>query len=303
MRIAFVGAGKVGTTLARAWHSAGWTVSAIYSRNPAHATGLAQRVMAQAAPTLTAIATNSDLLCLTVPDDAIAGVCEQLAALDAVAWQHKTVIHMSGAHSVEVLGALTTRGAQVASLHPALPFAHVDKALLALEGAGFAVEAPHEATQAQLFALVNSVGGVPFVVPSDAKAAYHAALVIASNYTVTLYHLAEQILATLGVSPAVGRVALNPIVSATVENLVSQGTPHALTGPLVRGDVGTLSAHLGVLANLNPDWNTLYKQLAQQTYPMLTARGVDLEPIQQLLSQDDTRNGTQNDSSHSSHEG
>lgn len=89
---------------------------------------------------------------------------------------------------------------------------------------------------------------------------YHAALVFVSNYTVTLYAVAQQLMADLGFDREAASLALNPLLSGTVTNLLRQGVPLALTGPLVRGDGRTLTAHLNVLDAQHPEFGTLYRE-------------------------------------------
>jgi predicted short-subunit dehydrogenase-like oxidoreductase (DUF2520 family) len=124
-------------------------------------------------------------------------------------------------------------------------------------------------------------------VPPGSKALYHAALVIASNYTVTLYAAAERLLLSMGADRAAADAALNALVGVTVENLRRQGVPDALTGPLVRADVGTLAAHLRALRDADPALEEVYRALARLTYPLVEARGVSLDPIEHLLRQED----------------
>jgi predicted short-subunit dehydrogenase-like oxidoreductase (DUF2520 family) len=122
------------------------------------------------------------------------------------------------------------------------------------------------------------------MIPPGGKATYHAALVFVSNYTVTLYALAENLLTGLGAEREAADQALNVLLGATVENLRLKGIPDALTGPLVRGDVGTLAAHLEALKDAQ--LVDVYRQLARLSLPMLTARGIPTGAVEHLLEQD-----------------
>lgn len=279
-RLSFVGAGKVGQTLARLWYEAGYEISMIYSRTPQSAQALATVVNAVVADSFQEVVIGAELVFLTVPDDAIAPVAVEMASLD---WAGKAAIHTSGASSLDKLEALQNVGAQVGSLHPAFPFADVETSMRALPGAAFATEASSEPLQLQLSELVQALNGVEIRIPPGGKAAYHAALVIASNYTVTLYSVAEQLLASLGAEKAASSQALNAIVGATVNNLVQVGTPWALTGPLTRADVGTIEAHLDAITDDNI--RAAYLQLAKLTFPMLRERDVPLAEIEKLLQE------------------
>ena len=116
---------------------------------------------------------------------------------------------------------------------------------------------------------------------------------MASNYTVTLHWLAEQLLGTMGDADAV-QAALGRLMQATVANLQEQGTPAALTGPLVRGDTGTIAAHLDALRDFDPAYAEVYAQLARLTYTMASERGTDVDAIEKILRQDNDTYGTTN---------
>jgi predicted short-subunit dehydrogenase-like oxidoreductase (DUF2520 family) len=247
----------------------------VYSRNAVRARKLALQVGA--------VAALADLTLLAVPDDALPVV---VSAFSSTAWVGKGVVHTSGAHAAAVLAPLKASGAMIGGLHPAFPFADVETAVERLHGATFAVEAEDEGLRGWLFGLVKALGGRVLMVPPGGKALYHAALVIASNYTVTLYAAAERLLLDLGADREAAAGALNGLLGATVEYLRGEGVPNALTGPLVRADLGTVAAHLRALRAADPALAEVYRALARLTFPMLQARGVPLEPIEDLLRQE-----------------
>ncbi len=182
---------------------------------------------------------------------------------------------------------LAARGVQVGSLHPAYPFADVERSIEGLPGAAFAVEAGDEPLLGWLLGMVAALDGRALLIPPGGKALYHAALCIASNYTVTLYAAAESLLVSLGADGADADQALNALMAATVENVRGQGVPDALTGPLVRADIGTIAAHLRALHGVDETLVAVYRQLARLTYPLLLARGIAPDDIERLLKQDE----------------
>lgn len=278
--LGIIGAGKVGQTLARLWVQAGYTIGAVYNRTPAPAEHLARHVHATAVATAQKVVERADLILLTVPDDAIESVAKQLAASHLAG---KGVIHTSGAADKQVLSALAAQGAMTGSLHPAYPFADVEAAVQGLAGATFALEAEDDTLVFWLTEMVQALNGVVLRIPPGGKALYHAALVIASNYAVTLYAAAERLLLTLSEDRAAVDGALNALVGATVSNLRTQGIPDALTGPLVRGDVGTIASHLTTLEEQDEQLAKVYRDLARLTFPILQARGISTEAIESLL--------------------
>ena len=276
-----MGAGKVGTTLARLLNIRGYSVTTVYSRSHSHAELLAQQVKARAVEMLSEI--SSDLALLTVPDDAIQSTAEALAS---AGYRGRAAAHTSGAHDARALAALAEQGTAVGGLHPAYPFADVETAVKGLPGAAFAIEAQDDLLLGWLRDVVAALDGRALIIPPGGKALYHAALSMASNYTVTLYAAAESLLISLGADQAVADQALNALLAGTVENLRVQGVPDALTGPLVRSDTSTIAAHLRALGQVDEDLVEIYRQLARLTYPLLRARGIAPDEIERLLQQE-----------------
>jgi predicted short-subunit dehydrogenase-like oxidoreductase (DUF2520 family) len=294
IRIGIIGAGKVGSTLARLWHQRGYTIGAVYSRRECSARALAEMVGAELAPTAQAVIQRCDLTLLTVPDDAIETLAQEITSDWNEGLVGKGVIHTSGAHNATVLSPFVAFGAMVGSLHPAFPFADVKTALPELSGTAFALEAADEPLRGWLLELAGALGGRAWAISADQKGLYHAALALASGYTVTLYALAEGLLMSSGAGRDAADAALNPLIAATVDNLRLHGIPQALTGPLTRGDAGTVTAHLRALDAENAQIAGLYRQLARLTFPLLLDRGVDISPLVRVLNQEE--NNENNDS-------
>ena len=126
-----------------------------------------------------------------------------------------------------------------------------------------------------LRSLVLSLDGRPVPLDSASKALYHAAACAASNYLVTLVDYAACLMVKAGVPPDVAMPALLPLVAGTVENLETVGLPDALTGPIARGDVGTVKGHLAALQAAPGDLVRLYVALARKTVEVAAAEGTD----------------------------
>lgn len=282
--LGIVGAGKVGSVAARLLYNVGYRVCAVYSPTHSHAARLAAAVNAVVTDSAADVMLSADLTLLTVPDDAIKTVA---AGLQSAAKLGKGVVHTSGAHDASDLDVLAQFGVMTGSLHPAFPFSDVEMVAAGLQGAVFAVEAEDALLRAWLNDIVWALGGYVMDIPSGGKVTYHLALAMASNFTVTLYAIAETLLLGLGIEPDAARVALNALVGATVENLRTQGVPKAMIGPLTRADVGTITAHLDVLHRADPRLLQVYRDLARLSYPMLVARGIAIEKIENVLRQDE----------------
>ena len=204
---------------------------------------------------------------ITTPDDVIASVCGE------VQWHSgQSVVHCSGAHSVDILEPARKLGAAVGSFHPLQTFAGVDQAIENLPGSTFTLEAEELllSTLKDLAALLN--GNYVELKPGD-KVLYHAAAVFACNYLVTLVKLALDLWQIFGVSPGEATKALMPLIKGTVNNIDKIGLPDCLTGPIARGDLGTIGRHLGALEDRSPALLHTYKELGLQTIPIALAKG------------------------------
>jgi predicted short-subunit dehydrogenase-like oxidoreductase (DUF2520 family) len=280
-RIGIIGTGKVGCTLARLWKQAGYEITAVYNRTPEKAEMLVRYIpSAQVVKSPTLVVEMADIILLTVSDDVLPQIASKLSDFDC---RGKIIVHTSGVASIDVLQGLLDVEAMVGSLHPIFPFADVETAIRDLQGSTFAIEASDEHVQQRLTELVESLKGQILLIPSGKKALYHAALAIASNYTVTLYAVAEAILVSIGAEKSVADNALNVLIEATVRNIRQQGIPQALTGALTRADVGTIQSHLKAIDD--ELLRNVYTGLARLSYPMLQERGVDTTQIEQVIQE------------------
>lgn len=289
--LGFIGSGRVAQVFARLLAQQGYIICAVHSRTPSKAAVLADQVGAVVMSTPSDVIECAELTIMAVTDDAIDLVANAAADRD---WHGKWVVHTSGVHNLHSLDKLHAAGAQVGSLHPAYPFASVERALIELPGATFAVEASTPELQETLAGIVKALNGQMIVLTPDHKALYHTSLVLASNYAVTLYATAEKMLHDLGASASAASGALNALVGATLRNLETIGIPDALTGPLVRGDVGTIEAHLAALSQYDPQLKQVYIQLMRLTYPVLQKRGINTDSFNHLLQQDENRDASHN---------
>ena len=267
-RLAFVGPGTLGTTLAHALSRAGYPVVAIGGRTADHVRALAHRIHgAEAADRPQDAVDAADLIFLTVPDDSIAPLC------GSISWSAShAVVHCSGVASIDLLAPATEAGAAAAVFHPLQTFATREQAERNLPGSAFGIEATSDELLATLCRMAEALGGTPLAIAGD-KSVYHASAVIASNYLVTLLDIASGLWEALGLSREEGLKALLPLVRGTIENLEAVGLPRALTGPIARGDVGTIERHLDALSRVAPDILPVYKGLARRAIPIARAKG------------------------------
>ena len=268
LRVGVVGAGRVGAVLGAALAAAGHEVVAAAGLSAASARRAAR--LLPGVPLLPAdeVVAASDLVVLAVPDDTLAGLVAGLAGTGA--WRRgQIVFHTSGAHGLEVLAAAEQAGVLSLALHPAMTFAGNPEDAQRLAGAPFGVTSRGE-HRAVAETLVLEMGGEPFWVAESDRALYHAALVSGANHLVTLVAEAADLLRAAGVSdPA--RV-LSPLLTAALDNGLRRGDA-ALTGPVSRGDAGTVARHVAVLTERAPASVGAYVAMARRTTERALAAG------------------------------
>jgi predicted short-subunit dehydrogenase-like oxidoreductase (DUF2520 family) len=268
LAVGVVGTGRVGPALGAALQLAGHQVvaaSGVSTASRRRAEALLPGVRLVAPPQVLAAA---DLVLLTVPDDALADLVGGLAATGAIR-PGQLLVHTSGAHGVAVLEPATRAGALPLALHPAMTFTGTSVDLARLAGCPFGVTAPDE-LRPVAEALVVEMGGEPEWIPEQVRPLYHTALAHGANHLVTLVAQAMELLRTAGVAEP-GRL-LGPLLGAALDNSLRSGDA-ALTGPVARGDTGTVRRHLDQLSTVSPDIGQAYRAMARATAQRALANG------------------------------
>jgi len=185
---------------------------------------------------------NCILIC--TPDDVINSVCSDIFKDKSKDFKNYYAIHFSGSKSLEVLNSARAAGAEIASIHPLKSFASIEEAIKSLPGTIFGIT--YSSTESKKMAefLVKSLGGGIIEVENNKKPLYHAAACVASNYLVTLINYAVLIHKKMGIKPEDSLKGLMGLVEDTVSNIKKMGTEKSLTGPIARGDVGTIKEHV-----------------------------------------------------------
>ncbi len=288
MKVAIIGAGVLGTSLGILLRRAGYDIAAVCSPN---------RRSAQVAATLIGqgdvvgdnglAAMGADLVILAVPDKAIASVAIEVSAGGAMK-RGAIVAHCAGGLPAGVLSGVNAAGGHKGAIHPLQSFADVDTAVQMLPETFFFLEGDPEAVDV-LRSVVIALNGRPVEIDGSKKALYHAGAAAASNFLVTLIQYAVTLLFRAGVPADAALGALLPLIKGTVANLENVGLPDALTGPIARGDLGTVKRHLRALEGMPGDFVRLYRLLARKTIDVATAKGsLEDEDAQKLLDLLDT---------------
>jgi predicted short-subunit dehydrogenase-like oxidoreductase (DUF2520 family) len=267
-RIAIMGTGKLGTALAVSLRSAGYSITEIVSRagksSRQRAAALSRRVGARAS-ILGENSLDAELVWLCVPDGAISSCAKLMAKLRV---EGKVVLHSSGALTSDELNVLRKRGARVASVHPMMTF--VTGETPALQGVGFAMEGDREAVRVAK-TIIAWLGGESFLIAKKDKALYHAWGTFASPLLTALLASSEEVAGAAGISRAMARRWMSPIVRQTIENYAKQGAARGFSGPIIRGDAATIKKHLQVLRRL-PVARDVYLVLAQAAIEYLPSK-------------------------------
>ncbi|MFI7592458.1 Rossmann-like and DUF2520 domain-containing protein [Micromonospora sp. NPDC049359] len=274
LTVGVVGAGRVGAVLGAALAAAGHHVAAVAGESGASRARLALLLPDVPRRPVTSVArVAADLLLIAVPDDALAEVVADLAQRGALR-PGQVVAHTSGAHGLAVLAPAAALGVRPLALHPAMTFTGTPDDLARLDGISYGVTAPAD-LRPLAARLVTDLGGVPEWVAEADRPLYHAALAHGANHLVTLVNEATDRLRDAGVARP--EKVLAPLLRAALENALRLGDD-ALTGPVSRGDAGTVERHLARLTATAPESVPAYLALARRTADRAIAAG-RLRPV------------------------
>ena len=263
-----IGGGAVGQALGLALTRAGWPVAAVASRDATRRERLSgltdgARAFAEAQ----ALIEEVELVMVAVPDDAIEPLARSVRMYGGQA-----MVHTSGALGAEVLEPAMAAGTQVGGFHPLVAFADTERAVAALRGATVAVEGDDQL--ASLLAdMAEAIGAHAVRLAPGSKGAYHAAAVLAAGGFVALLDAIAELGRVAGLDEAGALAIYGPLIEGTLGNARSLGIRAALTGPMTRGDVGTLDAHLDILARHAPGVLELYVAAARREVDLAQRRG------------------------------
>ncbi|MFC9470086.1 Rossmann-like and DUF2520 domain-containing protein [Streptomyces coelicoflavus] len=260
LTVGVVGAGRVGPALAASLQLAGHRPVAVSGVSEASRRRAAVLLPDVPLTTPAEVLQQAELVLLTVPDDALPGLVTGLAETGAVR-PGQLLVHTSGRYGARVLDPALRAGALPLALHPAMTFTGTPVDVQRLAGCSFGVTAPEELRLAAE-ALVIEMGGEPEWIAEDRRPLYHAALALGSNHLITLVAQSMELLRTAGVT-APDRM-LGPLLGASLDNALRSGDA-ALTGPVARGDAGTVAAHIEELRAHAPQAVAGYLAMARAT--------------------------------------
>jgi predicted short-subunit dehydrogenase-like oxidoreductase (DUF2520 family) len=241
--IAIVGAGNFGRAMAAFLRNAGYAVELV--KKPSSQNAAARMKL------------RGTIVWFCVPDREIARAAKAWA--DTIDWKGRVALHSSGALTSDELDVLRRQGAAVASVHPLMTFVRGSRP--SLKGVSFAVEGDAVALRASR-RIVKDLGGKPYSIRKEDKSAYHAWGTFASPLLTALLATTEQVAAQAGVDPRVARRRALPILRQTLANYAALGADAGFSGPIIRGDVDTITRHLQVLKR-HSEMQEVYLALAR----------------------------------------
>lgn len=279
MKVGFIGAGKVGCSLGKLFAETQHNLTGYYSLTSSSAESAAEFTNSTYFQNLEDLIQDSDTVFITVPDDAITAVWEQLKHMSIAG---KMICHCSGSLSSEIFRDIKETGAYVFSVHPLLAvsdrytsYQELPKALFTIEGDATHISDIEELLHASDLQSAH--------ISADVKTRYHGAAVLCSNLVVALVQAAEDELRICGFSEEQLADAIAPLLLGNVNKVLSVGTKAALTGPIERNDVGTVKKHLDTFEGIDRE---IYRVLSKKTCEIAKDKhpSTNYEALEQLLN-------------------
>jgi len=246
--LGIIGTGRAGGSLAVLLAHCGWSPCSLWSRSPQRRRTVARRILrstgmqpaCRARPAL--VVREAQIILLAVPDDALSGMAQELAGA-CPDLSGRVVLHLSGVAGMAPLNPLREKGASTGSLHPLAVLGRRSPSGDLLHGAGFAIDGQPQARHIAR-RLARALGGRPFSIDADKRPLYHLAASLVANDVLAIFHLAQETLRQAGLEEKEAHQVLVHLLNGTATNLAQTSTAEALTGPVSRGDAGTLARHL-----------------------------------------------------------
>lgn len=262
MRIAIIGAGRVGSALAIELNSKGYEISAIVDKKKAKARKLSKLVRCKVSMNAInqRIAEQSDLLILSIKDSDLISYYEEAKGIN---FKGKVLAHTSGLLSSEIFNRFNIYKKDIASFHPAQTFARIsDRNNRLLRGIYFGIEGGERASLL-LKDIAKKLGSDVIVLNRKNKALYHLGCVISSNFLIANFYILREFSNELGISERKFLNILKPLFTQTAENIHEGGVIGSLTGPIARGDLETIQAHINLLHGKFPKFVEYYKTVSR----------------------------------------
>jgi len=284
LKVGFIGAGKVGIAFGKYLKEKKIEVIGYFDRNIENSINSSNFTKTKTFKNIKELVNCSDIIFITVNDDEIEEVSQNIIKTNLII-NKKKFLHMSGAMSTKILKTLENSGANVYSLHPLQSFVEVSKAVEDLYKTYFSLEGNIKKDD-EIIGLLNKLGNKYFIITQEQKAKYHMSACIFSNYLVTLMDFGTNILEDIGIQRDEGFEAMYPLIEGTLENIKKVGTKKALTGPIARGDIGTIVKHIESFQENENNNKEIYKFLGQKSLDLSNISEIKKDKILEILKND-----------------
>jgi len=255
---AIIGTGMVGTAIGFLLKKAGYRVAAVCDKSSPALKRAISYTGGHPFKKAAEAVLEADFVLITTPDDEILNVCKEISL--SASMRGKFFLHMSGAGGLDLLEPARRKGALIASIHPLQSFSSIDQAIQNIPGSYFGVTAD-KSSRTKAKNIVRKIGGIPVPISKDQKPLYHAAACFASNYLVSLIHVVESIYQCIGIKGKDAKKAYLPLIYGSLKNIEKSGPILSLTGPIARGDLGTVKKHLRAIKKQMPEYFPLYSTM------------------------------------------
>ena len=272
MDISIIGGGKLGTNLGFALVKKGFSIKGVSCRSLSSAEE-SVNFIGQGVPIASNVecASLGNLIFICVPDREIEKLGNELSS-GGLNWKGKYVFHCSGLLTSDALSSLKEKNAYVASFHPIQSFSQKKPVENKFKGIYFGLEGDEEALNLAK-KIVEKLEAKYLRISKENKALYHTACTIASNFFVVLLDIATELLKETDISKELAFNSLFPLVKGTMENIEKFGIKEALTGPLIRGDLETIHAHIKALED-KPEELKIYHQFSLKILKSFKIKGI-----------------------------
>lgn len=259
-KISVIGVGRIGSALVKALHKADYEIAGVIDRDLSLASKIAKRLKTNKFSNKILDLTASDITFVAVPDDEIADVVTSLKRNFEDQKTSPFVFHTSGALTSEVFYPLVKLNVNCASIHPIQSFPGAENDWTKFQGIYFGLEGSPAAIK-KASEIVCKLKGHPIIISKEQKSLYHLACTMASNYLISLMIPVTEIFGNLNFSEKESLKIIYPLLMTTLSNMKNQQIEGALTGPISRGDTGTIEKHLEVLSKNFPQYKKLYRSM------------------------------------------
>lgn len=264
MKIGFIGAGNVGTSFGKYLIKKNLNVIGYWNRGDHNLQRATNFTNTKAYETKKNLIEASDVIFITVKDDVIQLISDEISALD-INFKQKSILHMSGAHSSKLLESCKQKGAEIFSLHPLQSVTDIEKAVEDFNESIFSIESFSGEFNENIQTILKLLEDRYFTIESDKKVIYHMSACVFSNYLTTLMDFGLALTSSIGIEKDQAFLAMRPLIESTLKNIAKNGIENSLSGPLARGDLETIKDHLKTYEHENQGYEDFYRFMGIKT--------------------------------------